>query len=49
MAMNDDDFRDDYDICYECSGYGDDYRIDEDGEFVCNCPDCPNRPGWWDE
>lgn len=44
-----DDFWDDYDICYECSGYGDDYQIDDDGELVCNCPDCPNRPGWWDE
>lgn len=31
------------------AGYGDDYRIDEDGELVCNCLDCPNRPGWWDE
>ena len=19
----------------------------EDGELVCNCPDFPNRPGWW--
>lgn len=44
-----DDFWDNYDYCYECTGYGDDYRIDDDGELVCNCPDCPNRPGWWDE
>ena len=44
-----DDFWDNYDYCYECSGYGDDYSIDDDGELVCNCPDCPNRPGWWDE
>ncbi len=29
------------DICYECSGYGDDYSIDENGELVWNCPDCP--------
>ena len=44
-----DEFWDNYDYCYECSGYGDDYSIDDDGELVCNCPDCPNRPGWWDE
>ena len=44
-----DDFWDSYDYCYECTGYGDDYRIDDDGELVCNCPDCPNRPGWWDD
>lgn len=43
-----DELRDSYDYCYEFSGYGDDYSID-DGELVCNCPDCPNRPGWWDE
>lgn len=40
-----DELRDNYDYCDECSGYGDDYLIDEDGELVCNCPDCPNRPG----
>lgn len=44
-----DDFWDNYDYCYECTGYGDNYRIDEDGELVCNCPDCPDRPRWWDE
>lgn len=44
-----DDFWDNYDYCDECSGYGDDYSIDDDGEMVWNCPDCPNRPGWWDE
>lgn len=36
---------DDYDyyadICYECSGYGDDYMYDEDGELVSCCPTCP--------
>ena len=44
-----DELRDNYYYCYECTGYGDDYQIDDDGELVCNCPDCPNRPGWWDE
>lgn len=35
------DQQDDYDPCYECGGYGDDYSFDEDGELVSNCPDCP--------
>lgn len=35
---------DDYDYCYECTGYGDDYYIDEFGEFVCRCPECPMNP-----
>ncbi len=29
------------DRCYECGGYGDDYHLDENGELVCNCIDCP--------
>lgn len=28
---------DDGDICYECTGYGDDYFFDENGELVCAC------------
>lgn len=28
------------DICYECSGLGDDYFINEDGELECWCPHC---------
>lgn len=35
---------DEYDICYECGGYGDDYSIDENGELVWNCPSCPCNP-----
>lgn len=31
----------DYDVCYECGGYGDDYFINEDGELECACPTCP--------
>ena len=27
--------------CYECSGYGDDYYFDENGELVPACVDCP--------
>ena len=32
---------DDYDHCYECTGYGDDYYLDEHGEWVSACYDCP--------
>ena len=34
------------DTCYECSGYGDDYFINDKGELECYCPYCyanPNR------
>ena len=31
---------DDWDWCYECTGYGDDYYFDENGELVCACDDC---------
>ena len=32
---------DDYaEICYECTGYGDDYYYDEDGELVSACENC---------
>ncbi len=31
----------DPDYCYECSGYGDNYYEDEDGEPVLRCPECP--------
>ena len=29
------------DKCYECTGYGDDYYIDDDGNLVNACGDCP--------
>lgn len=32
---------DDDDRCYECTGYGDDYSEDEEGNLVSNCTDCP--------
>lgn len=31
---------DEYDMCYECTGYGDDYFVDENGELVCACDEC---------
>lgn len=32
---------DEDDYCYECTGYGDDYYLDDDGELVSSCPGCP--------
>ena len=32
------------DYCYECSGYGDDYYTNDDGELECRCPECPMNP-----
>lgn len=32
--MCDDYEEDPYDYCYKCSGYGDDYYMNEDGELV---------------
>lgn len=29
------------DRCYECRGLGDDYYLDENGELVSACDDCP--------
>lgn len=43
---------DELDYCYECSGYGDDYFINEVGEMECYCPQClmnPYRDDEWDE
>lgn len=35
----------DYDVCYECAGYGDDYHYDPDiDDLVCNCNDCLCNP-----
>lgn len=31
-------------ICYECSGYGDDYFVNEEGELECACGTCPLCP-----
>ena len=33
-----------FDRCYECGGYGDDYSTDENGDLVCNCDSCPYNP-----
>lgn len=33
---------DEFDYCYECEGYGDDYSVDKNGELVHKCETCPN-------
>lgn len=44
-------------ICYECTGYGDDYFVNEYGELECRCDSCyimsekrryDNDDSWWD-
>ena len=36
--MNKDDYAD---VCYECTGYGDNYFFNDDGELEPYCPYCP--------
>ena len=36
--------REEADYCYECTGYGDDYYTDEDGDLACHCPECLFNP-----
>ena len=31
----------DDDKCYECTGYGDDYYLDDDGNLISACEGCP--------
>ena len=31
----------DPEACYECRGYGDDWKEDENGELISACDDCP--------
>ena len=32
--------KDYYDYCYECTGHGDDFYLNEDGEEICACDTC---------
>ena len=38
-----------FEYCYECSGLGDDYYLDDDGELVCACQECMFNPYLDDE
>ena len=40
IAMDEDDIWYDYDWCYECGGYGDDWFLNDDGELESACPYC---------
>lgn len=43
---------DELDYCYECTGYGDDYYVDDEGELICRCLECPFNPARdddWDD
>lgn len=44
-----DDPWEDFDWCYECTGYGDDYYLDEHGELVSACDDCPHNRSYYDD
>jgi hypothetical protein len=35
--------------CYECTGYGDDYFVNKDGELESACPTCPHNRVNFDE
>lgn len=37
------------DICYECTGYGDDYFINDEGELESSCDTCPFSPSFGDD
>ena len=30
-----------FEICYECTGLGDDWYIDDEGELINACNECP--------
>lgn len=50
--MTKEEWNEDFDRCYECMGYGDDYYYDsETGEDVSACDDCPwnDNDDWEDE
>lgn len=41
---------DDYDYCYECTGYGNDYYYDEElDEYVSACDECPHNDNNWED
>lgn len=40
---------DDFDYYYECSSYGGNYFVNDDGELEWFCDQCPNNPNNQDE
>lgn len=43
------EYQDALDYCEECSIYGDDYYLDENGELVCRCFECDMMESDWDD
>ena len=43
------DYWDNYDWCYECTGYGDDYFINDEGELESACETCPHNTIKYDD
>lgn len=37
------------DVCYECTAYGDDYFVNDDGELECYCLYCHVRRQDYDD
>lgn len=42
-TREDEEFLTEYDVCFECQGYGDDYYINDNGDLVCACDTCAVR------
>lgn len=38
-----------YDHCDECRIYGDDYYVDENGEWIDACENCSMNPNYFDD
>ena len=39
-----------YDYCYECTGYGDDWHYDEElDDYVCACDECIHNEANWED
>jgi hypothetical protein len=40
---------DNYEMCFECRLYGDDYRYDDEGELTSACGDCSYNSLNWED
>jgi hypothetical protein len=39
----------DEDYCYECTGYGNDYFVNDEGEMEWRCLECPFNPLYYND
>lgn len=44
FLVNDSDYWENYNWCYECRENGDDFQLDENGKLVSRCPACSLKP-----